>query len=71
MTLMDDYIAGIEKNELPALRKQLAPLESGSMHIGGKKLGGPWVDETQEWIAHLKKTIGIYESIISRHRGQK
>ena len=71
MGFMDDYLRRIEEHELPELRKQLAPLDSGSMHLGERSPNGQWTDTTQHWIDHLKRTIGIYEGILRWHRGKQ
>lgn len=69
MALLDDYLHRIEDHELPALRRQLEPLESGEIHLSERRGTEPWVDATPQWIDHLKKTIGIYEAILEKHRG--
>ena len=69
MALFDNYLRRIEDQELPTLRRQLEPLESGEMHLRERRGAEPWVDATPQWIDHLKKTISIYEAILEKHHG--
>lgn len=69
MISMEDYLRHCER-ELAELRAQLEPLESGSMHTGEKRLGGPWTDTTARDIERLKKSIKEYEGILARRRNQ-
>jgi len=50
---------------MAAVRKDLAPLESGEMKLGSRTGDGPWKDVTGEWIEHHKRTIGTYEAILA------
>ena len=62
MTVIDDYLTGIEKHELSELRKQLEPLEKQKMVLRSRRPGamGRW---TQDWIEHLKRPFRIYEEM--------
>lgn len=57
------YATGVEK-QLAQIRKDLAPLENGEMHLNRKLYGGEWQDVTGEMIDHLKRTITTYETIL-------
>ena len=70
MTTMDDYFQHIAECELPQLRRRLAPLESGAMHLTEWRGTDEPVETTQRWATHLKHTIEIYEAILVRHRGE-
>lgn len=67
MSFVEDYLRQCEV-ELEQLRRDLKPLEAGEMHLRERHAGGPWVETTQKWIDHLKRTIGIYEGILARHK---
>lgn len=64
MTDWTEYRTRIEA-ELAEARKDLEPLENGTMTLGERQGSGPWRDVTAEWIAHHKRTISIYESILA------
>ncbi len=68
MTIFDDYILNIEKQEIPELEKQLAPLKNGTMKLSSKGIDGREHDLTQHWIDHLEKTIRIFEGIVAEYR---
>jgi hypothetical protein len=57
------------KEALEELRDQLAPLESGSMHLGRRSMGGMWEDVTTREIALLKRSIAKLEALIKQHGG--
>jgi len=59
-----EYIKRIEA-DLAQIRKDLEPLESGQMQLRERNGSGPWVDKTQEWIQHHKRTIATYEAILA------
>ncbi len=63
MKYLEDYLQRIEHVEIPNLRRDLAPLESGEMKLASRKGDGPWVDETADWIKRLKESINTYEQI--------
>jgi hypothetical protein len=64
MTLWEEYARGIER-DLAEIRKSLAPLELGEMRLGERSGTGPWRDVTRDMIAHHKRTIATYESILT------
>jgi hypothetical protein len=35
------------------------------MRLGERRGDGPWLDVTEEWIAHHRHTIGTYEAILA------
>lgn len=63
LSFWDDYKKQTEGN-LAAARRDLAPLESGEMHLGERNGNEPWRDTTQEWVVRHKHTIGTLESIL-------
>jgi hypothetical protein len=72
MTIMDDYLKRIEEHEIPELRKQLAPLEAGTMHIKSRTAEQPeWEDITQQHIDFLRRSIKTYEGIIAHYSQNK
>lgn len=50
--------------EQSKLREQLAPLESGSMHIGQRKPGSAWEDITAQRIKEIRGEIASLEAAI-------
>jgi hypothetical protein len=60
----EDYKKRIEA-DLAEVRRNLAPLESGGMHLGERKTGELWRDTTQQWITHHKRTIAKYEAMLA------
>lgn len=68
MSTMDDFIKWC-RDEREALRQQLEPLESGRMHIGRRRAGGPWEDMTPGEIERLKRNIAELDELIARPRG--
>jgi hypothetical protein len=67
MPNMDYYTRYIEEVTIPALRKQLEPMEAG-MKSGVKYEPGPWIDTTQADIKRLKEWIAEYEDILHKLR---
>ena len=67
MAFQDDYIRRLEA-DIAELKSDLAPLESGAMHLGERKTGGLWVDTTQREIKWHKKMIGMFEGILAKAR---
>jgi hypothetical protein len=63
-TFWDGYKKRIEA-DLAGVRRDLAPLEAGEMHLGSRTGDGPWRDVTGEWIAHHKRTIETFEAILA------
>jgi len=61
---LDEYRKRIE-DDLAELRRYLAPLESGEMHLGERRPGEPWKDVTTERIAFHKVTLATYEAILA------
>ena len=61
---LDDYQKRTEE-ELARARKDLAPLISGEKRLGERRGEGPWLDVTEEWIAHHRRTIATYEAILA------
>jgi hypothetical protein len=59
----DDYRARYEA-EIAEVQKQLAPLESGHMHLYEAGTNGVRRDVTTDWIDRLRKTIKNYEAIL-------
>lgn len=53
------------REDIARLQLQLEPLEAGTMHIGERSAGGPWVDITAKQIRLLKDGIQQYEISIS------
>jgi hypothetical protein len=70
MAFQDDYIRRLEA-EIAELKSDLAPLESGAMHLGERKTGGLWVDTTQREIKWHKKMIAMFEGIVAKARTGK
>ncbi|MBR1328833.1 hypothetical protein [Bradyrhizobium ottawaense] len=58
-----EYAKGIEK-QLEQLRRDLQPLESGSMKLGEREGSGAWRDVTQEAIDRNRQVIATYEAIL-------
>lgn len=53
--------------QIDVLRDQLAPLESGTMHVGRRAPGGPWEDLTESEIARHRASIAELEQIIATY----
>ena len=68
MTHLEEYLRRVEEVDIPKLREDLAPLESGEMRLASQKSGGPWVDETDDWIKKIKGSIDTYEKIAAALR---
>jgi hypothetical protein len=60
----DDYRKRIEA-DIEEERKALVPLESGHMQLKRREGNDPWIDFTQHWIAHHKRTIEKYEAMLA------
>jgi hypothetical protein len=60
----DDYKKRIEA-DLAAILKDMAPLESGEIHLGSRTGAGPWGDLTRGWIIQRRCTIEKYEAILA------
>jgi hypothetical protein len=63
--LPDPYMEQL-RQQIASLNEMLEPLESGKMHIGGRRSGEAWLDGTQTWIEHLKRTKKMYQDILDR-----
>ncbi len=70
MAFQDDYIRRLEA-EIEELKSDLAPLESGAMHLGERKTGGLWVDTTEREIKWHKKMIAMFEGILGKARSAR
>jgi hypothetical protein len=57
------YAKGVEA-DLDQLKKDLKPLEDGTMRVGERVSNGAWTDVTQESIARNKRAIATYEAIL-------
>lgn len=51
--------------DLVKILEELAPLESGEIHLSERKGSGLWRDVTQEWIARHRRATGTYEAILA------
>jgi hypothetical protein len=58
------YAKGVEA-DIAQLKKDLVPLEGGSMKVGERTAGGPWRDVTAESIERNKRAIATYEAILT------
>jgi hypothetical protein len=58
------YAKGVE-TDIAQLKRDLEPLEAGKFTLGERVGIGPWRDVTQEAIAHNKKVIATYETILN------
>jgi hypothetical protein len=54
VNLPTEYIQDIERR-IAATRRDLEPLEDGTMTLGERRFGGEWVDITAQRIGHLKQ----------------
>jgi hypothetical protein len=70
MPSMEDYLRQCER-ELEHLREQRTQFEGGRTILKEIGANGQWVDTTQHWHDHIKKTISIYEGILARHRNKE
>lgn len=60
----ESYIESL-KARLADVKKQLEPLEAGTLLIGTKLAGGEWIDVTPEWIKRHRETIATYERLLA------
>jgi hypothetical protein len=63
--LRQELIQGCKDN-IAELRRELEPLETGAMSVGSRRPGGHWIDQTDERIVWIKKTIAKFEKTIAR-----
>ena len=63
---MSDYFIEQLKQEIAQCESMLEPLESGKLRIGEARNGEPWADRTQAQIDHLKRIIGMLQSVVDR-----
>jgi hypothetical protein len=68
----DAYMRQIEA-DLKQIREALALLESAQMHLSAREMSAqesnsPWRNVTQRWIAHQKRMIATYETILAALR---
>ena len=68
MPYLETFLRDVEQERLPALYRQLIPLENGQRTLAERRIGGPWVDVTRERIAQLKGAIADYELIAGKLR---
>jgi hypothetical protein len=66
----DAHMRQIEA-DLKQIREALAPLESGQMHLSEREGNSPWKHVPQRWIAHHKRVIATYETILAALRKKK
>jgi hypothetical protein len=59
----DDYRERYE-TEIEALRKELAPLQSGDLRLRSGGTDGIMRDVTEHWITHLRHTIKNYQAMV-------
>lgn len=57
------YAKGVQA-ELVQLRKDLEPLEAGTMTLGERFGNGPWRDVTQEAIERNRRAVATNEAIL-------
>ncbi|WP_314961483.1 hypothetical protein [Bradyrhizobium cosmicum] len=57
------YARGVEA-DIAQIKRDLAPLEDGTMTIGERESGSDWRDVTPETIARYKQNIATYEAIL-------
>ena len=57
------YAKGVEA-DIDQLKKDLQPLEAGTMRVGERVGNGAWTDVTQEAIDRNKRAIATYEAIL-------
>jgi hypothetical protein len=50
-----------------ALKKELAPYESGTLRVAQRPPNGEWVDITEERVAQIKREIASVENTLKRH----
>jgi hypothetical protein len=60
----DDYRKRIEA-DIAEAKRDLAPLESGEMHLRSGGTNGVMRDVTAHWIAHFRRVIKNYETILA------
>ncbi len=65
MTALEEFMQWCTK-ELARLRHQLEEFETGNMNLRHRSVGAPWVDQTSQEIARLKKNIGDLEAVLRR-----
>lgn len=66
----ESYIASLQAR-LTDAKKQLEPLEAGTLQIGTRPAGGEWIDVTPDWIKRQRDTIATYERLIARAQGDR
>jgi hypothetical protein len=54
------------KQQIAQYQSMLELLESGKLRIGEARNGEPWADRTQTQIDHLKRIIGMLQSVVER-----
>lgn len=68
MTMFDDYVASFPAR-IAELRRQLEPLENGTMKIGARYTNSSeWVDETTQHIKLLKSAMADCERFLTEYR---
>ena len=71
MTILDDYLASFPAR-IAELRKQLEPLENGTMKIGARyRDSSDWVDETPQHIKLLQGAIADYERFLTEYQNRE
>ncbi len=63
---MSDYFIEQLKQEIAQCESMLEPLESGKLRIGEVCDGKLGADRTQAQIDHLKRIIGMLQSVVDR-----
>lgn len=53
------------QDHLDELLENIEALESGTVSHRRRSGNGPWEDYTQEILAHDKKMVGVYKSILA------
>jgi hypothetical protein len=71
MSYFDIYLRDIEQERLPALHRQLIPLENGERTLAERKPGGLWIDITREAIEQLRSAIAEFELIANKLRNRE
>jgi hypothetical protein len=66
MATVPDYYIDQLKEDIVSFREMLAPLKAGKMQIFSGS--GNSQNHTESWIAHLERTIAMYEKIVKLKR---
>jgi hypothetical protein len=66
MPLPEDYLQRIAEQDIPALKKQLEPMEAGDIRLREHKYGADgFTDITPQMITMLKRALATYEAILA------